>query len=226
MNVQFKIENRKELVKVIEELILEKAKYLGVPSCAYQIGGLTLSKDSKLTWNEEVNETAVQNLVNRIVERGFEMVQENNEPEVVGFMVAMPRSLFTPESWENLNNLLSAKGSLIQKALALETLPEVIEEDDKVTFPWFKVAPNEPEVVEAYSRFVAALVKMAKEQKRVTAKAHPVDNEKFAFRCFLLRLGFIGSEYKTVRKVLLKNLTGSSAFKGGHKNEISDQGNN
>jgi len=99
-----------------------------------KIGGLTLSKDSKLTWNEEVNATAVQNLVNRLVERGFEMVQENNEPEVVGFTVAMPRSLFTPESWENLNNLLSAKGSLIQKALALETLPEVIEEDDKVTF--------------------------------------------------------------------------------------------
>ena len=215
MNVQFKTGNRKELVKVIEELTLEKAKYLGVPSCAYQIGGLTLSKDSKLTWNEDVNETAVQNLVNRIVERGFEMVQENNEPEVVGFTVAMPRSLFTPESWENLNNLLSAKGSLIQKALALETLPEVIEEDDKVTFPCFKVAPNEPEVVEAYSRFVAALVKMAKEQKRVTAKAHPVDNEKFAFRVFLIRLGFIGDEFKLARKILMKNLSGNSAFKNG-----------
>ena len=40
-----------------------------------------------------------------------------------------------------------------------------------------------------------------------------VTNEKYAFRCFLLRLGFIGAEYKADRKILLKNLTGSSAFK-------------
>ena len=33
--------------------------------------------------------------------------------------------------------------------------------------------------------------------------------------CFLLRLGFIGSEYKAERKILLKNLSGSSAFKNG-----------
>lgn len=33
--------------------------------------------------------------------------------------------------------------------------------------------------------------------------------------CFLLRLGFIGEEYKVERKILLKNLTGSSAFKNG-----------
>ena len=42
-----------------------------------------------------------------------------------------------------------------------------------------------------------------------------VENEKYAFRCFLLRLGFIGEEYKVERKILLKNLTGSSAFKNG-----------
>ena len=41
------------------------------------------------------------------------------------------------------------------------------------------------------------------------------ENEKYAFRCFLLRLGFIGEEYKVERKILLKNLTGSSAFKNG-----------
>lgn len=38
-------------------------------------------------------------------------------------------------------------------------------------------------------------------------------NDKYAFRCFLLRLGFIGDEYKIARKVLLKNLTGNSAFR-------------
>ena len=54
---------------------------------------------------------------------------------------------------------------------------------------------------------------MAKTQKRVTAKEKDVDNEKYTFRCFLLRLGFIGAEYKEDRKILLRNLSGSSAFK-------------
>ena len=53
--------------------------------------------------------------------------------------------------------------------------------------------------------------------KRVTAKEKEVDNDKYAFRCFLLRLGFIGAEFKTERKILLQTLTGSAAFKSGAK---------
>ena len=56
---------------------------------------------------------------------------------------------------------------------------------------------------------------MALNQKRITAKEKPVDNDKYAFRCFLLRLGFIGEDYKTERKILLRNLSGSLAFKSG-----------
>ena len=59
--------------------------------------------------------------------------------------------------------------------------------------------------------------KMARNQKRVTAKKKETDNDKYAFRCFLLRLGFIGTDYKTERKILLRNLSGSSAFKSGAK---------
>ena len=55
-------------------------------------------------------------------------------------------------------------------------------------------------------------------------KVTDVDNEKYAFRCFLLRLGMIGEEYKAARKVLLRNLTGSSAFRSG-KPEPSDNQN-
>ena len=41
----------------------------------------------------------------------------------------------------------------------------------------------------------------------------------YAFRCFLLRLGFIGEEYKAERKILLSKLSGSSAFKSGKAKE-------
>ena len=63
---------------------------------------------------------------------------------------------------------------------------------------------------------------MAKRQKRVTARAGAVTNEKYAFRCFLLRLGLIGAKYKTTRKILLRNLSGNSAFKAGQKAEAAE----
>ena len=62
---------------------------------------------------------------------------------------------------------------------------------------------------------------MSVTQKRVNASEKEVDNEKYAFRCFLLRLGFIGNEYKSQRKILLRNLTGSSAFKSGSRKEVA-----
>ena len=44
-------------------------------------------------------------------------------------------------------------------------------------------------------------------------------NEKYEFRCFLLRLGFIGDDTKAQRKILMENLAGSAAFKAGKKGE-------
>ena len=86
--------------------------------------------------------------------------------------------------------------------------------------PWFPELPD-ADAVKAYTHFISALCEMSKNAKRVTVTEKTVENEKYAFRCFLLRLGFIGAEYKTERKILLKNLTGSSAFKSGAKKEVS-----
>lgn len=121
---------------------------------------------------------------------------------------------------DNLTKLLDAKGNLIRKALGITDLHiEVL--DDRVAFPWF--AQVDADSSAAYTHFISALCEMSRNAKRVTATEKPVDNEKYAFRCFLLRLGFIGSEYKIERKILLKNLTGSSAFKnGGVDHEVSE----
>ncbi len=56
---------------------------------------------------------------------------------------------------------------------------------------------------------------MSRDLKRISATEKEVDNEKYAFRCFLRRLGFIGSEYKAERKILLQNLSGNSSWKNG-----------
>lgn len=110
----------------------------------------------------------------------------------------------------NLTKLLDAKGNLIRKALGITDLRiELLE--DRVAFPWFSQV--DADSVAAYTHFISALCEMSRNAKRVTATEKPVENEKYAFRCFLLRLGFIGTEYKAERKILLRNLSGSAAFK-------------
>ena len=102
----------------------------------------------------------------------------------------------------------------------MDSLPIEVT-DSTVKFPW--LADCSADECKAYTHFISALCKLAKNAKRVTAREKETDNDKYAFRCFLLRLGFIGAEYKVERKILLKNLTGSSAFKnGGADNEISE----
>lgn len=152
-------------------------------------------------------------------ENGMQASDVPASDEDIGLVIEMPRASFTDTALENLKRLVDSKDNLIKKALGTETLNFEIT-DEKVRFPWFEDG-TDPDAVKAYTHFVAALCEMAKAQKRVTAKEKDTDNEKYAFRCFLLRLGFIGAEYKEERKILLKNLSGSSAFKSGQKKGFS-----
>lgn len=154
--------------------------------------------------------------------QGENGMQTSDVPEFdedIGLVIEMPRSSFTDTALDNLKRLVESKDSLIKKALSVETL-ELEITDDKVRFPWFEYG-TDADAVKAYTHFVDALCEMARAQKRVTAKEKNTDNDKYAFRCFLLRLGFIGAAYKEERKILLQNLSGSSAFKGGQKKGFS-----
>lgn len=132
--------------------------------------------------------------------------------------VSIPRSSMTDGQLENLKALVNAKGSLIRKALGADKLV-ILTDDEKISFPWFRVDTENG--VNIYSSFISALCSTARKLVRVNAKEEKqVENEKYAFRCFLLRIGLIGDLYKDVRKELLKNFTGSSAFKTPKTKEV------
>lgn len=215
MTIDYKAENRKALVQAISEFTGAKAKYLGMPSAAYQIDYFTVTKEGNLEFDDRADSEEIENLIEHLAEIGFlaETKQEENEAEeTTGLTISMP---LDKVAVGNLTRLLDAKGSLIRKALGItDTRIEISE--DKVSFPWFETIPS-PEELDAYTKFIAALCDMSVKAKRVTAKEKEVDNDKYAFRCFLLRLGFIGAEFKAERKILLQNLTGSAAFKSGAK---------
>ncbi|MDD5913069.1 MAG: virulence protein [Oscillospiraceae bacterium] len=220
--------DRKQLVAAIAEHTGEKAKYLGAPGFAYQIGGFTVSVNGKVTIED--NSTAAP-LIRFLREKGFQAedplaninADDAAEEQIdtdgpCGICISMPRSLFTDGNLENLKALIAAKGNLIKKALGVDDLP-IEATDEKVSFPWFPAVPT-PEELKAYDTFICKLCEMARNAKRVVAKEKETDNDKYAFRCFLLRLGFIGAEFKTERKILLRNLAGSSAFKSGQPKEV------
>ena len=139
--------------------------------------------------------------------------EQSDEVETNHLSIELPRSAFTDVALENLKRLVESKSSLIKKALGTDCIP-IITNEETISFTWFQ-GELTPDEVKAYTHFVTALCEMAKTQQRVNAAEKQVENEKYAFRCFLIRLGFVGSEYKAERKILLKNLSGNSAFKNG-----------
>ena len=215
---------RKRLVKTISDWLGIPVKYCGAPTFNYEVDYFTIDRSGSLSFDDRADSEVIERLLEHIYDEGFDIDQSHTEEantetdEPCAVCVSMPRSLFTDSNLENLKSLIAAKGNLIKKALGVNDLPLEIT-DTKVSFPWFAAIPA-PDEMNAYNTFICKLCEMARNQKRVNATEKPTDNEKYAFRCFLLRLGFIGAEYKTARKILLRNLAGSSAFKSGQRSEV------
>ena len=212
--------DRKRLAQVIAKEIGVDAKYEGAPSFSYKMDYFTVDRTGALVFDDEFYGDEAERVLNKIEKEGFTPDEGDNDmEEKSGLAIQMP--MMTGDEISRLESLIESKETLIKKAIGADSLM-VGEKDGKLDFPWFR-ADADPDEVKAYMDFVTALCKTAKEATRITGKDKPVENEKYAFRCFLLRLGFIGDEYKTSRKVLLGNLSGSSAFKnGGDQDEISD----
>ena len=221
INTNAQGKDRKNLVNKMAGILGTKAAYNGAPKFTYTIGNFTVERDGSITTEDEAG---MRTLAAALREQGFEIdlpetetPAEETEPQAEEEMttsswtLTMPREDFTETQIENLEKIIASKAALIRKALDCED-PMVVLTEDRVAFPWFKrmLGANESLTV---MRFITAICRMAKNAKRITAKEKEVPNDKYAFRCFLLRLGFIGAEYKETRKQLLKRLEGSSAFR-------------
>ncbi len=254
MKIIYRLKDRKPFVQALEEIAGTKSVYKKPPTFAYEVGCMIITRDGDLEFDDNVDADSMKDVLNELEKRGFaakenpylktqETLSEENffseeerlesdnqedipEKEDIGLTVSMSRKYFNDQALTKLENLISSKQTLIKKALGIEDLP-IKAGDEKVSFPWFEIKPTDGDAVTAYSHLIYALCEMAKNQNRITATEKEVENEKYAFRCFLLRLGFIGEQYKKERKILLQNLSGSAAFKNnkdkGGVHEVSEQ---
>ena len=233
--------DRKEIVKVLGEHFGVKPKYLGVPSFAYKIeteeeiftvdreGRITTKAGEEVELEEILNPDEVTtieiafpleghsgktliNLVNMIYSRQvlIKKIFEIEENIVEGYFITAINHMDV----QTTNQFI-----YILEELGVENCKGIRFVEERITFNITK-QKVEPEEVKAFTEFLSLLIKKAKELKYASDKQVNTDNEKYAFRTWLIRLGMVGNEYKLTRKVLLQNLSGNGAFrKPGENNE-------
>ena len=225
-------ENRKTLVNKIAELKGEKLRYTGVPRCAYEGGGLTVLKDGTL----EADENADQALIATLLDEGLILPGTENEPleddtgtvetenteEPSGLTLSFPRAGHTEASLQSLLNMMRTYGPLLSKATGgdfggPDGMTGIRIEEDKITFTGFPDTVDADEI-RAYTQLACAMNRYAKESM-VRMRKLITESEKYTFRNWLLRMGMGTAEYKSDRRILMKNLSGHSAFRNKAEEE-------
>ena len=147
----------------------------------------------------------MEDLTLKLRECGFQDDAEVTEEVPVQqekLTIAIPKESLMDTALENLQKIIANKQTLFQRAFRTDSI-EIEITEEKISFLWFPYTADSDEIV-AYTQFITRLCDMAKDAKRVSSKLTETDNDKYAFRCFMFRLDFIGNEYKTARKILLR----------------------
>lgn len=233
--------DRKETVKILGEHFGVKPEYMGVPSFAYKIetpeGIIIVDKNGKIK-NSKGVEVELQGLLNNFQEepiKGENIVAEvtfpmaghtgitlrnlinmiSSKQTLIKKALDIETDIVTKEFVEGINNVRIV-GIEDFKTAVLEIgagrCPGISFDFEKETleFKFIKGFEN----AEIADQFAEALNESSKKFKHSSPKERQTDNEKYTFRTWLLRLGFIGDRYKDARNQLLRNLGGNSAFRG------------
>lgn len=237
MRIETNAANRKDVVKAVSAILGQPSRYLGVPTCAYEVGNCTIDRSGAVETGDEKTAEMVKA---GLLEQGL---IDTPQTEIEETTVSLPVEGMTAEGFKNLIYLIHSKQYLINRSFAEEVFripAELVEElgsaglpdteaflqvfqshaegckgigflDGKMAFTL--PAINDPDMILAFTHLAAAMAQQAREQKRIRPDETIEENEKYYMRIWLLRLGFGGAEGKTVRNLLLKNLKGHSAFR-------------
>ena len=240
MTIQTRAEDRRTLVKKIAEHLQAESRYQGPPSFSYSIGPVTVERDGSIS-SEDAE--VLEGLKPFLLENGFIEPEVETDVDTLTISVPtegmdgnqLRNLIFTLYSYQHLMNRVTRRESFsVSEAVTVrlgEYLPEshadfetlmgdfkalgdltgVDFQDGTVTmnFP----LDEAPEKNKAYADLASAMVRAAREAKRVNAEVRRPENEKYVLRSWLLRLGFGGADFKASRNALLTGLNGHTAFR-------------
>ena len=239
MRIETNAVNRKDVVKAVSGILGQPSKYMGVPTCSYQIGNCTIDRSGAVETEDEKTAELVRA---GLAEQGL-LGSPEPEAETTEAAVSIPMEGMTAEGLKNLIYLAHSKQYLIGRAFVGEVfrIPAALTEafgsaeipdaeaflqifqnhagdckgigfsDGKIIFTL--PATDDADMIRAFTHLAAAMAQQAKDQKRIRPDETIEENEKYYMRIWLLRLGFGGKEGKEVRNLLLKNLKGNAAFR-------------
>ena len=117
-----------------------------------------------------------------------------------------------PETFPaTLDRLMQSKGPLIARACGGAEVKTSIDK----TWVSFEIPGAPLDIAPHLCDLFAAIVAYVKAHPRLQARSRTEGNDRYAFRCFMLRLGMSGDHYKETRRTLLANLEGDAAFLHG-----------
>ena len=154
------------------------------------------------------NGATLRNLINLIYTRAGLL----NKALGTGFRVdeALTQALQDDACILNTDSLIKAIGDF--EAANDKAIDGLTITPEEITFGSLPET-DDADRLQTFTILCGMMSKQAIDQKRIQAKAVNEDNEKYALRIWLTRLGMNGAEFKTARKVLMENLTGHSAFR-------------
>ncbi|MDR3541437.1 MAG: virulence factor [Desulfosporosinus sp.] len=233
---------RKQIASIIAEALSGEVSYAGAPSFGYHIAGWVIDREGIVTTPKIQNEslrTVLDTLKtagataegNGAVTLSIEGHTGNTLRNVVNLIWTKQSLIQKALGW--VTNIVPAGLVKAINAVPIDTLEEfaeVINEaidagkiegeselefdlaDRIVSFSFFNASLDADEVL-SFATLCQKLSEQAKQQKFSSIKQKETPNECYSMRCFLLKLGFIGKEYKIERKILLSKLDGNSAFR-------------
>ncbi|MBQ4264102.1 MAG: hypothetical protein IJB85_01135 [Clostridia bacterium] len=236
MTIETNITNRRELAGALAQYMNTRAVYLGPPTFAYQIGDIHLSREGILS-GDDLDGIFPFLEMQGIVAAQPKQIQEPVASTASGIWI--PLEGYTPMNLRNLLSMLYGKQWLIRKACSMpalhipesavnsmptDTLESAVQSilDLKaadaftgidITCEQITFSVDVDADLEAVQIFLQHVVQSAKAATRVFPAYHPQENEKYIMHGWMIRLGLMGPEHKSLRKSLMSSLHGNCAFR-------------
>lgn len=246
MKIRITNTERKAFAKNLAERLGQSVEYKGVPSFAYQVGPYTICRDNTMEVEEAL---ADKELLRELTERDLLDGSWDKETQMISIalplkdhsgrtltnlirMLACRQDLINHaigyEGFQISDDLIAALNE--KNPETVEAFMEVLTGFDEANYTGFAIEAgklqlqgfpytSDPDRVQAYMQLASLMNRMAIKLKRVMMEKPDLANEKYSFRIWLLRLGMVGPEFKKCRAVLLKKLSGNSAFRTDDQKE-------
>ena len=223
--MEFQVRDKYKAITILETVLSAKATFSGPPAFAYQVGEYCIDRNGNVSGPSDGLAEIELLLIDNVSE------PETQEP----IEVAVPEQSLSADTLRNLINMLHSKQYLINKALGREAfmipkglVRDVSDKSLEVRQIVEVVQKHKPKGIrvkdenlvitgfpggKCFKQLSNAILESSSKQRHILPEPTIEENEKYYMRAWLVRIGLTGDKGKAVRKVMLRNLKGHSAFR-------------